>query len=95
MTFITAQAMDNGTSNSGFSFLHCNVTGTGGHAYLGRLGGLLQRNLFYGEYDCSGPGSDVSRRVGFAKKLSDADAKPFLSLSFVEGSKWLLPPASL
>ncbi|KAK3005110.1 LOW QUALITY PROTEIN: hypothetical protein RJ639_016527 [Escallonia herrerae] len=52
-------------------------------------------NLFYAEYNCNGPGSDVSRRVGFAKKLSDADAKPFLSLSFVEGSKWLLPPASL
>ncbi|KAK3000225.1 hypothetical protein RJ639_023844 [Escallonia herrerae] len=122
MSMITAQARESGSFDSGFSFVHCNVTGTGGNAYLGRawkpfakvvyaytaMSDVVKpegwsdnfhpdddKTVFYGEYDCSGPGSDLSHRVGFAKKLGDADVKPFLSLSFVEGSKWLLPPASL
>ncbi|KAK4489361.1 hypothetical protein RD792_005168 [Penstemon davidsonii] len=51
--------------------------------------------VYFGEYNNKGPGSDLGKRVTFAKKLSDADAKPFIRLAFIEGSKWLLPPAKV
>ncbi|KAK2988933.1 hypothetical protein RJ640_026201, partial [Escallonia rubra] len=53
------------------------------------------KTVFYGEYDCTRPGSDLSHRVGFAKKLVMEMSNPSSASPFVEGSKWLLPPASL
>ena len=50
------------------------------------------RSVSFGEYKNTGPGSSMSKRVSFTKELSDADAKPFISLGFIDGSKWLLPP---
>ncbi|KAL0291815.1 UNVERIFIED_CONTAM: Pectinesterase 2 [Sesamum radiatum] len=41
-----------------------------------------------------GPGADLSKRAPFAKLLSDAEVKPFISLAYIEGSKWLLPPTT-
>jgi len=35
-TFITAQARKNKQEDNGFSFLHCELTGTGSDTYLGR-----------------------------------------------------------
>ncbi|XP_059462129.1 putative pectinesterase 63 [Corylus avellana] len=53
------------------------------------------RTVYYGEYKCSGPGSDLSRRVPYTKKLSDNEARPFLALHFIQASSWLLPPPTL
>ncbi|XP_004287800.1 PREDICTED: pectinesterase PPME1-like [Fragaria vesca subsp. vesca] len=50
------------------------------------------KSVSFGEYKNTGPGSSMSKRVSFTKELSDADAKPFISLGFIDGSKWLLPP---
>ncbi|KAF5458677.1 hypothetical protein F2P56_022690 [Juglans regia] len=49
-----------------------------------------QKNVFYGEYQCSGPGSSASNRK-FGKTLSDDQVKPFLSTTFIGGSQWLVP----
>ncbi|KAI3458388.1 hypothetical protein Pfo_015051 [Paulownia fortunei] len=122
VAMITAQARTKPSEPNGYSFVHCNVTGTGGVAYLGRswfpyarvvyayseLSGVVNpqgwsnnnqpqtnRRVYFGEYNNKGPGSNLDKRVAFAKKLSDADVKPFISLAFVEGSKWLLPPAKV
>ncbi|CAL2243290.1 unnamed protein product [Prunus armeniaca] len=48
--------------------------------------------VFYGEYKCSGPGSSAAGRVKYTKHLTDEQIKPFLSLGYIQGSKWLLPP---
>ncbi|PQQ12703.1 putative pectinesterase 63 [Prunus yedoensis var. nudiflora] len=48
-------------------------------------------NMFYGEFQNSGLGSNVSGQARYTKKLSDAEAKSFLSLGYIQGSKWLLP----
>ena len=48
--------------------------------------------LVYGEYKNTGVGATPDGRVKFAKQLSDAEAKPYLSLGYIEASKWLLPP---
>jgi pectinesterase len=116
---ITAQARTTDSENTGYSFVHCKVTGTGGVAYLGRSWMPAAKVVFayteindainpkgwsivkpehestvrFAEYENKGPGANMDKRAKFVKKLTDADAKPFISLSYIEASKWLLPPA--
>jgi len=52
----------------------------------------MRRIVSFGEYKCKGPGSNPSGRVKFSRQLTPQQAKPFLSLAYIEGSKWLLPP---
>ncbi|BFG23047.1 hypothetical protein CerSpe_093210 [Prunus speciosa] len=119
MTVITAQARDLASEDTGYSFVHCNITGTGNGTYLGRAwrtsprvvfaytsmsevitpAGWNNKNrperdstVFYGEYKCSGPGSSMDGRVKYTKQLTGEQIKPFLSLGYIQGSKWLLPP---
>ncbi|KAJ7961953.1 Pectinesterase [Quillaja saponaria] len=54
-----------------------------------------ESTVYFGEYKNIGPGSDPKARVKFVKQLSDAEVKPFLSLGYIEGSKWLIPPPKL
>ncbi|XP_031265583.1 putative pectinesterase 63 [Pistacia vera] len=51
--------------------------------------------VYYGEYKCYGPGASSSDRAKFVKILSDGEAKPFLSISFLDGNKWILPPLKM
>ncbi|KAJ9553305.1 hypothetical protein OSB04_017350 [Centaurea solstitialis] len=53
------------------------------------------KNLFFGEFGNTGPGSNVALREPFVKRLKKADILPFISLAYIEGSKWLLPPPKL
>ncbi|ONI01209.1 hypothetical protein PRUPE_6G128200 [Prunus persica] len=119
MTVITAQARDSASEDTGYSFVHCNITGTGNGTYLGRAWRISPRvvfaytgmsevitpagwnnknrperdsTVFYGEYKCSGPGSNMVGRVKYAKQLNEEQIKPFLNLGYIQGSKWLLPP---
>ncbi|KAJ4832378.1 hypothetical protein Tsubulata_022316 [Turnera subulata] len=72
------------------------------YTYMGHLinyegwstGKYPHRNetVYYGEYKCRGPGASSSRRVRYAKLLSDEEAKPFLSMNYIKGNKWLIPP---
>ncbi|KAM3344832.1 pectinesterase 1-like [Capsicum galapagoense] len=122
MAMITAHARGEANVDSGYSFVHCMVTGTGKTAYLGRAWKPFSRvffsytdmtdvvhpegwsdngkpendkSIYYGEYNCKGAGAAMDHRVGYVKKLSDAEAKPFISLAYIEGSKWLFPPVAL
>ncbi|KAK1307867.1 putative pectinesterase 63 [Acorus calamus] len=54
-----------------------------------------QRTVYYGEYKCMGPGANTSKRARYGRVLTDEQAKPFLSLTFIRASTWLLPPPSL
>ncbi|PHU18091.1 hypothetical protein BC332_13786 [Capsicum chinense] len=122
MAMVTAQARAAANVDSGFSFVHCMVTGTGNTAYLGRAWKQFSKvvfsytdmsdvvhpegwsdfgkkefgsSVYYGEYKNKGAGATLDRRIGYVKKLSDEEAKPFISLAYIEGSKWLLPPLTL
>ncbi|XP_009789874.1 pectinesterase 1-like [Nicotiana sylvestris] len=122
MAMITAHARGAGNVDSGYSFVHCMITGTGKTALLGRawkpfakvvysytdMSDVVHpegwsdngksdydRSVFYGEYNCKGAGATMDGRVGYAKKLTDAEAKPLITLGYIEGSKWLLPPVTL
>lgn len=45
--------------------------------------------LYYGEYKCSGPGSNFSRRVPWVRKLTDQEIRPFDGTHFIQGDTWL------
>ncbi|XP_058078674.1 putative pectinesterase 63 [Magnolia sinica] len=112
---ITAQARNSVADKSGFSFVHCKVTGTG-NVYLSRawmqssrvvfaytyMDSLVNpkgwddkgyagrgQTVYYGEYKCMGPGSSTSQRVSYGKVLTDAQAKPFISTTFIHAATWL------
>ncbi|CAN6565217.1 unnamed protein product [Malus baccata var. baccata] len=119
ITVIAAQARDSASEDTGYSFVHCNVTGIGSGTYLGRAWRVRPQVVYaytsmtevvnpagwsndnhperdntvsYGEYKCIGPGSSIYNKRNLSKELTDEQVKPFISLGYIQGSKWLLPP---
>lgn len=45
--------------------------------------------VFYGQYKCTGPGASFAGRVSWSRELTDSEAKPFTSLTFIDGSEWI------
>ncbi|CAL4961472.1 unnamed protein product [Urochloa decumbens] len=45
--------------------------------------------VFYGQYKCTGPGASYAGRVAWSHELTDDEAKPFISLSFIDGTEWI------
>ncbi|KAF7013867.1 hypothetical protein CFC21_027915 [Triticum aestivum] len=45
--------------------------------------------VYYGQYKCTGPGASYSGRVSWSRELTDEEAKPFISLSFIDGTEWI------
>ncbi|XP_028794278.1 probable pectinesterase 53 [Neltuma alba] len=111
---LTAQGRSSMLEDTGFSFVHCKVTGSGA-LYLGRAWGPFSRvvfaytymdniilpkgwynwgdpnremTVFYGQYKCTGQGASFAGRVSWCKELTDEEAKPFISLSFIDGDEW-------
>ncbi|CAH9135632.1 unnamed protein product [Cuscuta epithymum] len=123
MAMITAHGRKSESEDTGFSFVHCTVTGTGNTAVLGRgwfdyskvvftytqvsdavkpEGWLGLRSdttkggtIFFGEHQNTGAGATKTARPSYVKMLTETEVKPFLSLNYIEGSKWLLPPIKL
>ncbi|KAJ7565670.1 hypothetical protein O6H91_02G070200 [Diphasiastrum complanatum] len=48
-----------------------------------------EKSVFYAEYECYGPGADRSRRVRWARSLTPEEARPFLTIAFINGKKWV------
>ncbi|XP_054794444.1 probable pectinesterase 53 [Prosopis cineraria] len=112
---LTAQGRNSILEDTGFSFVHCKVTGSGA-LYLGRAWGPFSRvvfaytnmdniiipkgwynwgdpsremTVFYGQYKCTGPGARFAGRVAWSRELTDEEARPFISLSFIDGFEWI------
>ncbi|GAV78244.1 Pectinesterase domain-containing protein, partial [Cephalotus follicularis] len=45
--------------------------------------------VFYGEYNCSGSGANMTMRVPYVQRLNDTQASLFLNVSFIDGDQWL------
>ncbi|PNX62035.1 pectinesterase [Trifolium pratense] len=41
--------------------------------------------IFYAEYKCTGPGSNLAARPAWIRRLSDTDAKEFIGVHFIRG----------
>lgn len=52
----------------------------------------MAQTVYFGEYQNSGIGALTKGRASFTKSLSANEAKPYLTLGFIQASKWLLPP---
>lgn len=50
---------------------------------------IFDRTVFYGQYKCSGPGAVTKGRVKWSKELTSKQARPFSSISFIDGKDWL------
>ncbi|KAI8017759.1 putative pectinesterase 53 [Camellia lanceoleosa] len=48
-----------------------------------------EKTVFYGQYKCMGPGADFEGRVSWSRELTLQEAKPFISLNFIDGYDWL------
>ncbi|KAF5177146.1 Pectinesterase ppme1 [Thalictrum thalictroides] len=113
---VAAQGRQSESEDNGFTFVSCNLTGTGdiylartwkarakivfAYTYLGNninpagwfnnKASLSNETVFYGEYKCIGPGASNGKRA-LAKMLTDAEAKPYLDKTYINGDTWLLP----
>lgn len=50
-----------------------------------------QKTVYYAEYQCTGPGANRDGRVSWSKSLTTEQAKPFSTISFIDGQDWLEP----
>lgn len=50
---------------------------------------IFCRTVFYGQFQCSGPGADHGGRVAWSRELTQQEAKPFISIDFIDGHEWL------
>ncbi|KAL8494131.1 hypothetical protein ACS0TY_025064 [Phlomoides rotata] len=48
-----------------------------------------EMTVFYGQYKCTGPGASFAGRVSWSRELTDEEAKPFISLTYIDGSEWI------
>ncbi|KAL1815558.1 hypothetical protein ACET3Z_018132 [Daucus carota] len=48
-----------------------------------------EMTVFYGQFQCSGPGADHGGRVAWSRELTQQEAKPFISIDFIDGHEWL------
>lgn len=51
--------------------------------------------IFFGEYECTGPGANDANRVSYSRQLKQYDAAPYLDISYIDGQDWLLPRQTL
>ncbi|KAM3282860.1 putative pectinesterase 8 [Capsicum chacoense] len=47
------------------------------------------QTIFYGEYNCTGAGSNMALRAPYVQRLNDTQALPFLNSSFIDADLWL------
>lgn len=56
----------------------------------------IYRTIYFGEYKCIGPGAASSAgRLKYQRILSDEEARPFLSMAYIQGDDWVRPPPKL
>ena len=48
------------------------------------------RTVFYGQYQCSGAGAAVNKRVPWSREFTDrTQIEQYLSTSYIGGDKWI------
>jgi hypothetical protein len=45
--------------------------------------------ILYGEFECTGDGTNMVGRGPYARKLNKLQAEPFLRTTYINGSEWL------
>ncbi|XP_059669782.1 probable pectinesterase 15 [Cornus florida] len=47
------------------------------------------QTVFFGEYDCVGPGANYAYRVSYGKQLKQSEAAPYMDVGYIDGNDWL------
>ncbi|XP_074591148.1 putative pectinesterase 14 [Curcuma longa] len=50
--------------------------------------------VYFGEYECTGPGAGSALRAAYARQLGRCEAARFMDASYIDGEEWVLPPES-
>lgn len=50
------------------------------------------RTVFFGEYQCYGPGANYSDRASYGKQLQEFEAAPYTDISYIDGNEWIRQP---
>ncbi|KAK3424817.1 hypothetical protein EUGRSUZ_F01579 [Eucalyptus grandis] len=54
-----------------------------------------QRTAYYGQYECYGPGADMSKRVPWSRVLTGEEVSPLLTTDMVDQQSWFRNAPSL
>lgn len=49
--------------------------------------------VYYGEYKCTGLGSNLAGRPPWVHRLTDTEAQQFIGTQFIQGDTWLVSPS--
>ena len=52
---------------------------------------MFCRTVFFGEYECFGPGSNYTYRVSYGKQLGQSEAASYMDVAYIDGNEWLIP----
>ncbi|XWS43509.1 hypothetical protein CRYUN_Cryun16bG0110000 [Craigia yunnanensis] len=47
------------------------------------------QTVFFGEYECSGPGANYTFRASYGKQLMEYEAAAYMNISYIDGDQWL------
>jgi hypothetical protein len=50
----------------------------------------IYRTVFFGEYQCLGPGANYTYRVSYTKQLGKSEAALYMDITYINGDEWLL-----
>lgn len=50
---------------------------------------LAGSNIYHAEFHCHGPGYEPEKRAHWARQLTEEEAAPFMSIDYIDGTKWL------
>lgn len=47
------------------------------------------QTVFFGEYECLGPGANYTFRASYGKQLMEYEAAHYMNISYIDGDQWL------
>ncbi|KAJ4815455.1 Pectinesterase [Rhynchospora pubera] len=72
-------------------YTHCRIDGIILPVGWGDWNDVSRRSTaYFGEYHCSGAGAKLESNVNWGRLLTSDEAKPFLTLDYVDGNQWLM-----